>query len=303
MKTIRVYGLLALAGLMVGVPAALADDVCSAEDYSRGAAGSKKADELERAGKLKESFETLQSFDGMCVAGRDGFIRYEAMRKRVGLALGRQAEKKGQLGAAVDWYDRSGNTAEADRVRMQRVRTSPRDRSLFAAAFTRVAPGDPNHTELLKLASRNADLEFAGEDKAFAARKESFDELQSARHWLGYLGEGAAKKVRERAEQRGDTLFKDDTYRHLDNARRYFDTAEAKQKQAAVKEKALRLAQAHEKKGEVTQAASFYELAGAGARGEALRVRAEAQHEKAEAKRQDTFKKEQADLEKELGLD
>lgn len=303
MKTNPMCGLLALAALTLGVPAALADDVCSAEDYKLGAAGSKKAEDLERAGKLKQSFETLKSFDGMCVAGKDGSIRYEAMVKRVGLALGRQEEKKGQLGAAVDWYDRSGNTADADRVRMQRVRASPRDRGVFSAAFTRFAPGEPNHAELLKLASKNADLELASEDKAFAARKVSFDELQNARHWLDYLGEGAARKVRERAEQRGDTLFKDDTHRHLDNARRYFEMAEARQKQAAVKEKALRLAQAHEKKGEVSQAASFYELAGAGDRGEALRVRAEAQHEKAEVKRQDTFKKEQADLEKELGLE
>lgn len=303
MKTISICGLLALTALMVGVPAALADDVCSAEDYKLGAAGSKKAEELERAGKLKQSFETLKSFDGMCVAGRDGFLRYDAMIKRVGLALGRQEEKKGQLGAAVDWYDRSANIADADRVRMQRVRASPRDRSLFSSALPRFAPGDPNHTELLKLAAKNADLEFAAEDKAFAARRASFDELQNARHWLDYLGEGAAKRVRDRAEQRGDTLFKDDTHRHLDNARRYFEMAEARQKQAAVKEKALRLAQAHEKKGEVTQAASFYDLAGASDRGEALRVRAESQHQKAEEQRQDKFKKEQADLEKELGLD
>lgn len=303
MKTIPMYGWLALAALMVGVPPAFADDICEAEDKSLATARSKKAEDLERAGKLKESFETLKSFDGMCVDGRDGFIRYEAMIKRVGLALGRQEEKKGQLGAAVDWYDRSGNIADADRVRMQRVRASPRDRSLFAAAFTRFAPGDPSNNELLKLASKNADLDFASEDKAFAARKASFDELQNARHWLGYLGEGAAKKVRVRAEQRGDTLFKEDAHRHLDNARRYFEMAESKPKQAAVKEKALRLAQAHEKKGEISQAANFYQLADAGERGEALRARAEAQHQKAEEKRQDTFKKEQDDLEKELGLD
>ena len=303
MKIIPMYGWLALAALMVGVPPVFADDICEAEDKTLAAAQTKKAEALERAGKLKEAFETLKSFDGMCVAGRDGFLRHEASIKRVGLALGRQEEKKGQLGAAVDWYDRSANIADADRVRMQRVRASPRDRSLFSSALPRFAPGDPNHTELLKLAAKNADLEFAAEDKAFAARKASFDELQNALHWLNYHGETATKRVRTRAEQRGDALFKEDAHRHLDNARRYFEMAEAKQKQAAVKEKALRLAQAHEKKGEINQAANFYELADAGDRGEALRVRAESQHQKAEEQRQDKFKKEQDDLEKELGLE
>ena len=112
----------------------------------------------------------------------------------------------------------------------------------------------------------------------------------------------AAKKVRERAEWRGGTLFKEDTHRHLENALRYFNMAEARQKEKALKEKVLRLAQAHEKKGEITQAANFYNLAGASAKGDALQERAEVQHQKSEEKRQKQFNKEQGDLEKQLGL-
>jgi D-alanyl-D-alanine dipeptidase len=152
------------------------------------------------------------------------------------------------------------------------------------------------------LAAKNADLELADEDKAFAARKESFDELGKARDWLYLVGETAAKKLRERAERRGDTLLQEDTFRHLKSAKRYFGMAEAKSKEQALQDKALRLAQTHEKQGEIAQARDFYHLAGAGAKGDELEKRAEAQHEKSEEKRQKQFKQEQGDLEKELGM-
>jgi hypothetical protein len=108
--------------------------------------------------------------------------------------------------------------------------------------------------------------------------------------------------MRDRAEQRGDTLAKEDIVRHLENAKRYFEIAEAKKKEQALKDKALRLAQEHEKKGEITQAKDFYSLAGASDKGNELEARTEAQHKKSEDKRQKQFKKGQDDLEKELGM-
>ena len=284
------------------LPIAWADG-CRTEDEKAAAAQMKKAEENERAGKLKEAYEAAGKIDSMCLAG-DGYKRHEAMRKRIGLQLRQQEEKQGRLAAAFDWYKNSGNAAEADQVKMKQVNTTPRDRNVVSNAIDhfRFRNNDARVAELRQLAAKNADLELANEEKAFAARKESFDELGKAKDWFYLVGEGADKKVRERAVRRGDTLLKEDTFRHLENAKRYFHMADAKPKEKAVQDKALRLAQEHEKKGEITQATNFYGLAGAGAKGAELEKRTEAQHKKSEEKRQKQFTKDQDKLEKELGL-
>jgi hypothetical protein len=298
---IRMAAALALM-FTVYLPMALADG-CRTEEEKAAAAQMKKAEDSERAGKLKEAYETAGKIDSMCLAG-DGYKRHEAMRKRIGLQLGQQEEKQGRLAAAFDWYKNSGNAAEADRVKLKQVDASPRDRNVVSNAIDhfKYRNNDARVAELRQLAAKNADLELANEEKAFAARKESFDELGRAKDWFYLVGEGAAKKVRERAERRGDTLLKEDTFRHLENAKRYFGMAEAKTKEKAVQDKALRLAQEHEKKGEISQATNFYGLAGAGAKGAELEKRTEAQHKKSEEKRQKQFTKDQDKLEKELGL-
>jgi hypothetical protein len=304
MNEIGRTGIVAALALMLTayLPMAWADG-CRAEDEKVAAAQMRKAEESERAGKLKDAYEAAGKIDSMCLAG-DGYKRHEAMRKRIGLQLGQQEEKLGRFAAAFDWYRNSGHEAEADRVKLKQVDASPRDRNVVSNAIDhfKYRNNDARVAELRRMAAKNADLELVNEEKAFAARKESFKELESAKDWFYYVGEGAAKKVRERAEQRGDTLLKEDTHRHLENAQRYFHLAEAKQKEKALKDKALRLAQEHEKKGEITQATNFYSLAGAGAKGVELEKRSAAQHKKSEEKRQQQFKKEQGDLEKQLGL-
>jgi hypothetical protein len=292
----------ALTGLMVVAQSTLADGCATAEE-SAAAASMKKADDADRAGKLKEAYAALGKVDSMCL-GRDAGKRYESMRKRIGLQLGQQEEKQNHLAAAFDWYKSSGNGDEADRVKMKQVNATPRDRNLVSSAIDHFKYKDNSArvAELRQLAAKNADLEFAAEEKAFATRKESFQELGNAKDWLGYAGDGAAKKVRDRAEQRGDTLLKEDTVRHLENAKRYFNLADAKQKEKTLKDKAMRLAQEHEKKGETNQAAGFYNLADASAQGNVLQKRAEAEHKKGEEKRQKKFSKDQGDLEKQLGL-
>lgn len=298
---IQIAAMLALV-LTAYLPMASADG-CRTEEERAAAAQMRKAEESERGGKLKEAFALLEKIDSMCLGG-GGDKRYEGMRKRIGLQLGQQDEKRGQLGAAFDWYQRSRNAAEADRVKMKQVDTSPRDRNVVSNAIDhfKYRNNDARVAELRQLAAKNADLELANEEKAFAARKESFDELGKAKDWFYLVGEAAAKKVRERAERRGDTLLKEDTFRHLESAKRYFRMAEAKPKEKAVQDKALRLAQEHEKKGENTQAINFYGLAGASAKGNELEKRSEAQHKKSEEKRQKQFTKDQDKLEKELGL-
>lgn len=303
---IQIAAVLALV-LTAYLPMAWADG-CGPEEIADGkkaAAQLRKAEEAERAGKLKEAFASMGSGDFMCEDDYKGKSkRYEAMRKRIGLQLGQQEEKQGRLAAAFEWYKNSGNVAEADRVKLKQVDASPRDRNVVSNAIDhfKYRNNDTRVAALRQLAAKNADLELASEEKAFAARKESFDELGKARDWFYLVGEAAAKKVRERAERRGDSLLKEDTLRHLENAKRYFHMAEAKPKEKAVQDKALRLAQAHEKKGENTQAINFYGLAGASAKGDELEKRAEAQHKKSEEKRQKQFTKDQDKLEKELGL-
>ena len=301
-KTILMSVVLVVTGLVGATQLALADSECTPADDKAGAAQMKKAEDSERAGKLKEAYQAASKLGNACLPA-GGYQRNKAMLQRVGLQLGHQEEKQGRLAEAFDWYKGSGNDAEAGRVKMKQVNASPRDRQVVSDAIDYFKGGnDARVTELRQLAAKNADLELANEEKAFAARKESFDELEKARDWFYLVGESAAKKVRDRAEQRGDTLAKEDVYRHLENAKRYFDIAEAKQKEQALQDKALRLAQEHEKKGEITQATDFYSLAGASAKGNELQKRADAQHKKSEDKRQKQFKKGQDDLEKELGM-
>jgi hypothetical protein len=301
-KTIMMFVVFGLAGLVGTMQPAQADG-CNPAEEKLAATQMKKAEDSERAGKLKEAYAAAGKVDSMCLAG-DGFKRHEAMIKRIGLQLGQQEEKQGRLAAAFDWYKGSRNDAEADRVKMKQVDASPRDRNVVSNAIDhfRFKNNNPRVAELRQLAAKNGDLELANEEKVFAARKESFDELGRAKDWFYLVGESAAKKVRERAEQRGDTLAKEDIYRHLENAKRYFDMAEAKQKEKALQDKALKLAKEHEKKGEIKQATDFYSLAGESAKGNELQERSDAQHKKSEEKRQKQFKKGQDDLEKELGL-
>jgi len=303
---IQIAAVLALV-LAAYLPMAWADG-CGPEEIADGkkaAAQLRKAEEAEHAGKLKEAFASMGSGDFMCEDDYKGKSkRYEAMRKRIGLQLGQQEEKQGRLAAAFDWYQRSRNEAEADRVKMKQVNTTPRDRNVVSNAIDHFKHrnNDARVTELRQLAAKNAELELANEEKVFVARKESFDELGKAKDWFYLVGEAAAKKVRERAERRGDALLKEDTFRHLENAKRYFHMADAKPKEKALQDKALRLAQEHEKKGEITQATNFYGMAGASAKGNELEKRSEAQHKKSEEKRQKQFTKDQDKLEKELGL-
>ena len=275
-------------------------------DGKKASAQFRKAEEAERAGKLKEAFERMGRGDFMCENDYQSLTtRYTAMRKRIGLQLGQQDEKQGKLAAAFEWYKKSGNSADADRITMKQVNLNPRDHNVVSNAIDhfKYSNNETRVTELRQLAAKNADLELASEEKAFTANKVSFDEMGKAKDWFALIGEGAdKKKIRERAEQRGDTLLKEDTVRHLESALRYFEMAEAKSKVKAVQDKALQLAQTHEKKGEITQASNFYGLAGASDKGNALQERAEAQHKKSEATRQKKFTKEQGDLEKELGL-
>lgn len=296
----KVWVLLACAaGFVATIPTASADG-CTTEDEVAARVQMGKAEELERAGKLREAFDKAAGIDLMCVDQK----RSDALRQRVARSLGGQEEKGGRLAAAFDWYESGGLTADADRVKLQHVRSRPADSTVFGNAYEYFTRREAAATlqELRILAAKNADAAFAEEERAFAARSVSFDELGRAGDWLHYLGGDQQKRKTERAEKRGDALAASDGLQKLENALRYYDIADRPQKAKQVKDKALRLGDGYVKTGETTTAANFYRLAGADAKATELEKQAAQANQKKEAKRQEQFKKEQDDLEKELGF-
>lgn len=297
---IKALALLAcVAGLAAAIPTVRADG-CATEEEMQAVAQLKKAEALEQAGKLSEAYNTAVSVDTMCADQK----RVDALRQRVGKTLGGQEEKKGQLAAAFDWYERGDLTAEADRVKLLHVKSRPEDISVFSNAYDHFKRREAEATlkELRAMAAKNADKMLADEERAFAARMVSFDELDRAGDWLRYLGDDQMKRKSGRAEKRGDALIVKDGLGMLENAIRYYNLADKPQKVQQVKDKAMRLADAYVKTGETTTAANFYILAGADAKAADLEKRTKESNQKKEAKRQEQFQQEQDDLEKELGF-
>jgi hypothetical protein len=289
------------AGLAAAIPAVWADG-CTSEDEKQAGLQLNAVESLERAGKLEEAFAGAATVAAECVA--KGTQRIAALKERVGGTLGRQAEKKGQLGKAFEWYDRSGLTADADRAKMLQVRAKSQDYNTVSDAYGyfKRRELEANLKELQEIAAKNADRTLADEDRAFAAHSESFQELERTKDWLGFLGEDQQKRVKDRAEQRGDALAKKDGLGMLEKALRYYDVADKPQKVKLVRDKAMRLADGYAKTGETTTAANFYRLAGAEDKATDIEQRTEQSNKQQESKRQDQFKKEQDSLEKELGF-
>ncbi len=262
----------------------------------------KKAEASEKAGKLKEAFSSARTVAWECL-GNDAGKRREALMKRVGRTLGDQEEKQGRLKEAFDWYQAAGLEADADRVMLKRANAKPDDTNAVGNAIGHFKHrnNEARVKELRGLASRNVDKWLAAEEKAFAARKESRDELGKARDWVYYAGSGSGK-VAERAEKRGDTLAADSARRPIENAIAYYEFAEKPQKARSVRDKARKLGDEHARKGENRLAVEFYQIAGDSSKAEALEKKSEAEKQKSESARQDKFKKEQQSLEKELGL-
>lgn len=276
-------------------------DGCRDNEKAVEIAALKKAEDHEKAGRLKEAFNAAQPI-GECL-NNEANKRRNGIVQRSGKVLGAQEEKAGRLKEAFNWYEKSGNKAEADQVKMKQVGAKPDDAGTVGDAISHFTYR--NNAERVKelrgLAARNADKWLAAEDKAFGARKDSLDELGKARDWTYYAEAGAAK-VTERAVKRGDALAADSARRALESAIAYYEFAEKPQKVKSVKDKARQLGDAHAKKGEKKIAADYYVIAGLDSQAEKLAETHEAEKEKAEVKRQDKFKKDQKSLEKELGL-
>lgn len=299
-KILPVYVLsCCLAGLVA--PTAFADG-CPDSEIAADTLKLKKAEASEKAGKLKEAFSSARTVAWECL-GNDAGKRREALMQRVGRTLGDQEEKQGRLKEAFDWYQAAGLEADADRVMLKRANAKPDDTNAVGNAIGHFKHrnNEARVKELRGLASRNVDKWLAAEDKAFAARKDSRDELGKARDWVYYAGSGSGK-VFERAEKRGDTLVADDARRSIENAIAYYEFAEKPQKARSVRDRARKLGDEHARKGENKLAVEFYQIAGDSSKAEALEKKSEAEKQKSESARQDKFKKDQQSLEKELGL-
>ena len=299
-KILPVYVLsCCLAGLVA--PAAFADG-CPDKEIAAETLKLKKAEDQEKAGKLKEAFSAARTTAWECL-GNDAGKRREALMKRVGRTLGDQEEKQGRLKEAFDWYQAAGLEADADRAMLKRANAKPDDTNAVGNAIGHFKHrnNEARVKELRGLASRNVDKWLTAEEKSFAARMESRDELGKARDWVYYAGSGSGK-VAERAEKRGDTLAADNARRPLENAIAYYEFAEKLQKAKSVRDKARKLGDEHASKGENKLAVEFYQTAGDSTKAAALEKKSEAEKGKAESARQDKFKKDQQSLEKELGL-
>jgi hypothetical protein len=298
-KTKFIFVVLALA--VMNPPVVIADG-CPDKEIAAETLKMKRAEDSEKAGKLKEAFNTASTVAWECL-GNEAGKRREALMKRVGRTLGDQEEKQGRLKEAFGWYQASGLEADADRVMLKQANAKPDDTNAVGGAIDHFKRrnNEARVKELRGLASRNVDKWLAAEEKAFAARKESREELGKARDWVYYAGTGSAK-VTERAEKRGDTLAADSARRSIENAIAYYEFAEKPQKAKGVRDKARKLGDEHASKGENKLAVEFYNIAGDTARAAALEKKSEAEKQKTESARQDKFKKDQQSLEKELGL-
>lgn len=301
MKTgIKGLGLLACAAALAAAVSTAQADGCDTADERKAVAQMGQAETLERDGKLREAFNVASRVDTMCVSEQ----RVVVLMQRVGKTLGGQEEQKGRLDDAFNWYSRARLEADADRVKLLQVKAQPEDIQVFGSAYGhfKYRKADSTLKELRALAAKNADKSLAEEERAFAARSDSFAELERAERWLGYLGDDQLKRKAQRAEQRGDALLEKDGLGMLEKALSYYDIADKPQKSQQVRDKALRLADAYAKAGETTTAVNFYNLAGADDKATALEKRAGQARQEKEARRQDQFKQEQDALEKELGF-
>lgn len=314
MKMIPLYGALLLAGLLGAAPLALADSVCNDQETRESNAKFKRALELEKAGKLEEAYASGNGRATFCV---DDFPKQREFEIRVTRTLGKQAEDKGDLDKAYEWYARlhDENTEHADRVMRNHIKAKPADKSVFGKALQhfRNRNSDADVKNLLDLALRNANDDLKKEEAAYAkvgashmnsaaAIEASRRHLESAQDWLYYLPE-KQDLPRKRAEQRGDSASANDSREWLRTALNYYGFAESKQKQQTVRDKARRLADQHAKKGETRVAVEYYNIAGDDQKAMDLEKRSDAEKEKREEKRKEGFKKETDDLEKELNLD
>jgi hypothetical protein len=157
-------------------PPVVVADGCPDKEIAAETLKLKKAEDSERAGKLKEAFNAAKTVAWECL-GNEAGKRREALMKRVGRTLGDQEEKQGRLKEAFGWYQASGLEADADRVMLKQANAKPDDtnasrwRHRLISRF--VATMRHRVRSCADLPPVHLDKWLAAEEKAFAARVES----------------------------------------------------------------------------------------------------------------------------------
>lgn len=290
--------------LTVAAPAVFADSLCSGDkEMKQTEAQLSQAGKSEQAGNARAAYAALQKVDSDCLSSASD-TRRDAMRKRLGKKLGDEDEKNGRLKEAFEWFEGSGNTADAGRVMLKRAQARPDDRSTFGTAFDYFksrGPADSLKT-LRTLAAQNARQVLATEDKQFATDRNSLDVLGQAKDWLHFTEASENRLAADRAAKRGDTLAAESTRHFLNLAVSYYNFAGRPEKTKSIRDKAKRLGDEAARKGEGEVAAEYYQIAGLKNEARELEKRTESRRREDEGQRQKQFKSDQDKLEKELGM-
>lgn len=306
MKTTTIVLLLAAGIVSWTAPAVYADgEGCSADDIRVAEGMLRTAEEAEKAGRFQDAYRAAtRSIPSIHCAG-NGYKRRDGLIERTSRKLGAEAEKAGRFAEAFEYYsapERHGrldyDMGNADRVMLKDAKARPDDYKAVSKAAEYFARRDLSASlkEVQGIARRGGEKMLAKEEKTFASRKDSLADLGKAREWLKLAGE--ANRANARAEQRGDALLAEGSFRSVERAFSYYHFAENPKKVDAARNRARTLGDQHARKGDHDLAVKFYGLSGDEAKAAAI----EQQQEKAETKRKDSFKKGQKSLEKELGL-
>ena len=303
MKGLPCAGMLALALFAGFLSPAFGDGGCEKADLGSGRPFLNRAQAAEKHGDFEGAFKEIRRVPA-CAPDVD-FKQLSAMRLRMARRAGEQAEKAGRYESAANWYREGESQQDQDRAMDKWGKSATRDLAVFEKVYRYFENGRQNAArvaELRRIAARNADEELANEDKAFPdALHSTTDILDKAREWLRYTDVGE-KKAYDRAAMRGDTLARDESPETFRRAFSYYRYANDSRRESALKDRASKLGEASERKGEPLVAAQYYDIAGNHDKSEALRKRTAAQMQKDETVRKKKFSADQKALEKELGL-
>ncbi len=285
------------------VASASADDICDdrATKQPKADAQLKQAQELQKAGKAREAYAAAGKVDMDCVGSMKAV---DELKKSAAGGIAAEEEKKARFAEAFDWYRRADRAPDAGRMQRKLVEAKPDDVNTVgrAISFFHDIGDAAGEKDMRAHALKNVDKALAAEEKQFAAvGKNSLASLGKARDWVHYANAGG-ERVTARAEQRGDTLFAEESRTFLALALDYYGFAEKQDKEQKLRAKARTLGDKAAAKGEAELAVGYYEIAGDDAKAEALRTRSEQQQAQSEEARKKKFAKEQDDLEKELDL-
>jgi hypothetical protein len=301
MNRCLVPGVAALVLFAGCLPPAFADG-CGKEDLGSGRPFVSRAQAAENSGNFKAAFDAIRHVPA-CAPDVD-FKQLNAMRLRVARRLGGQEEKQGRYESAAHWFRDAESLEDADRAMDEWGKSASRDPDVFEKVFRYFDNGRPDDArlkELRRIAAHNANEELANEDKAFPVARDTTDLLNRARRWMRYV-EGGEKKVLDRAAARGDARAKDESPATFQSALAYYRYARDTQRESRLRDRAVALAEAHERKGEPALAVQYYQIAGRHDKASTLQKQTRAQVQKDESTRKKNFATDQKALEKELGF-